>query len=162
MPADNPTPPASKPENEQPQVVAPPISPVGETEAQPATASHPSATTPPAEMIEPSASSDHPDASTAKWVVIIVILLLLVIAMVGALVLYLTQLKQPQPPILSPQAISPTISVSPTPSESADPVTQQLETTSDSDRLEMIEQDLDQTELDNLTQELEEIEKALP
>ena len=146
---------------EQPQVVAPPLSPVQATNGSSAD-SQPTSSSP-LPSTQTVQTPNHPDANTAKWVVVIVILLLLVIAMVGALVLYLTQLKQtPDQPILSPRADTPTVEFTPTPDPDADPLTEKLQTTSDSDRLDAIEQDLTDTELDNLTQELKEIEDLLP
>lgn len=63
-------------------------------------------------------------------------------------------------PETSPAIDEPTISAEEVLSEE-DPQTQQLQTQSQSDDLAAIEQDLNNTELDNLTKELENIDQEL-
>lgn len=103
---------------------------------------------------------EGPDRKMTRWILIIVVLVLLIIAMVGSIFYYYTQYRRGpvMDEVISPQ---PAITASPTPSEDGDETTENLESVQESDSIEALGEDIENTVLDNLDAELDDIDEAI-
>lgn len=99
------------------------------------------------------------ETHSSKWIVIIIALILLIIAASGGAFFYLTQYKYAGPvEIVSPESEIPVVNDANVDNDSQ---TKTLENLNTSDEITDIESDLDDTKLENLDQELDEIDQQL-
>ncbi len=141
------------------QQISPTVSP--QTEGKPQAEAMPAAP----KAAEPTVVDKEPpvvteETSNMKWVVVIVVLVLLIIALGGGAFYYLTQYKyKPSDEIISPVSED-TNMMKPT-ATPEDKQTKELQTVGSSDEINAIDKDLQNTSLDNIDQEMNDIGKQL-
>ncbi len=101
----------------------------------------------------------EPDRKTSKWVLIIVVLVLLILALVAGVVYYFTQFNEEPTPLVSP--LPEQVETMPSPTPEPDSMLQDLQQVNESDDVEAIKNDVDNTNIDTLGNDLEEIEGSL-
>ncbi len=101
----------------------------------------------------------EPDTKKSKWVVLIVVLVLLILALGAGVVYYFTQFSSNQNvELVSPL---PDEAEMPVPTVEPDEIEAELEQVNDSDEIEDINTDAENTNLESMGTELEEIEGSL-
>ncbi len=101
----------------------------------------------------------EPDRKTSKWVLVIVVLVLLILALVAGVVYYFTQFNDDPRPLVSP--LPEETEMLPSPTAAPDSMLQDIQQVKDSDEIEAIKDDVDNTNIDTLGKDLEEIEGSL-
>lgn len=102
---------------------------------------------------------EEPDRKTSKWVLVIVVLVLLILALGASVVYYFTQFSSSKTELVSP--ISTESEITPTPTAVVDNSMEQLQKVDSSDDVKSIKKDVDNTNLDDMGKEMNEIEGSL-